>query len=143
MLIAETKIEVRYPDVDPMSIVHHAVYPVWYEVARMDYFEKLGFSYREMHSHGINPPMVDLHLQFKSTVTYPGTVTVKTRCLAFGPKKLKLGYELYDEEGRLANICESFHIWTGPDNRSLALDRALPEVYDRIRAAAGAEHETL
>lgn len=143
MLTAETKIQVRYPDVDPMGIVHHAVYPVWYEIARMDYFAKLGFPYEEMHSHGINPPLVDLHLQFKATVSYPGTVTVKTRCLAFGSKKLKLGYEIYDGEGKLVNTCESFHIWTGPDNRSLAMDQALPQVYSLIRAAAGEDRETL
>ena len=51
-MITETVIDVRYPDCDRMGIVHHAVYPVWYEVARMDYFEKMGFSYADMNSMG-------------------------------------------------------------------------------------------
>ena len=143
MLVAETKINVRYPDVDAMGIVHHAVYPVWYEIARMDYFAKAGFSYTEMHAQGINPPLVDLHLQFKATVGYPGEVTVKTRCLAFGSKKIKLGYEIWNGEGKLVNTCESFHIWTGPDNRSIPLNQVMPEVYERLRSAAGGENETL
>ena len=44
-MISETIIDVRYPDCDPMGIVHHAVYPIWYEAARMDFFKKMGFSY--------------------------------------------------------------------------------------------------
>ena len=78
-MITETVIDVRYPDCDPMGIVHHAVYPVWYEIARMDYFEKLGFGYSAMHEKGIDPPMVDLHVQFKASVRYPGKVVVRTR----------------------------------------------------------------
>ena len=40
-----TRIEVRYPDCDRMGIVHHAVYPIWYEMARMDFFRELGFPF--------------------------------------------------------------------------------------------------
>ena len=92
-MVSETKIVVRYPDTDAMGIVHHAVYPIWYEVARMDFFAQLGFPYTAMHEKGINPPMVNLNVSFKATVSYPGTVTIRTRCAAFGPKKLKLAYE--------------------------------------------------
>ena len=34
---SETKIRVRYAETDKMGIVHHAVYPVWFEAARGDY----------------------------------------------------------------------------------------------------------
>ena len=134
-MVTETVIDVRYPDCDPMSIVHHAVYPVWYEIARMDFFAKMGFSYSDMHALGINPPMVDLHLQYKTTVTYPGAVTVKTNITEYAPKKLRLHYETWFN-GTLANVCDSFHIWTGPDMKSLDMQKNLPEVYAKIEAAA-------
>ena len=59
-MITEIDIDVRYPDCDPMSIVHHAVYPVWYEIARMDFFQKLGFGYAEMHALGIDPRKIEI-----------------------------------------------------------------------------------
>ena len=43
-MITQCDIDVRYPDCDAMGIVHHAVYPIWYEIARMDFFEKMGFA---------------------------------------------------------------------------------------------------
>ena len=143
MLVSETKIDVRYPDADCMGIVHHAVYPIWYEVARMDYFGKMGFGYADMHALGVDPPLVNLNINFKAAVRYPGTVTVRTWCEAFGPKKLKLRYETLDGEGKVVNTCESFHIWTGPDHRSTRLNELVPAVYEKLRTAAGAERETL
>lgn len=137
-MITETVVAVRYPDCDPMSIVHHAVYPVWYEIARMDYFEALGFGYSDMHAYGIDPPMVDLHVQYKSAVTYPGTVTIYTKATFAAPKKLQLHYETFFD-GKLANVCDTFHIWTGPDHKSLDMEKALPQVYEKLLAAVEPE----
>ena len=132
-----TKIEVRYPDCDRMGIVHHAVYPIWYEMARMDFFEAMGFSFADMNALGVNPAMVDLHLQYAATATYPQTLTIRTRMGEYAPKKLELLYETYaDGSDRPINTCRSFHIWTGPDNRSYNMEENLPEVYAKIKAAA-------
>lgn len=133
-MITELNIDVRYPDCDRMGIVHHAVYPIWYEMARMDFFAKMGFSYADMNAKGINPPLVELNLKYNAPATYPGTVTVKTRMTAYAPKKLELCYETYFN-GKLCGTARTFHIWTGPDMKSLDMERNLPEVYAKIRAA--------
>lgn len=64
-MITQCDIDVRYPDCDAMGIVHHAVYPIWYEIARMDFFEKMGFAYPDMHALGVDPPMVSLELKYR------------------------------------------------------------------------------
>ena len=94
-MITQCDIDVRYPDCDAMGIVHHAVYPIWYEIARMDFFEKMGFAYPDMHALGVDPPMVSLELKYRAPVTYPGRVTVRTRMLSCAPKKLELAYETF------------------------------------------------
>ena len=139
-MITETTVAGRYPDCDPMSIVHHAVYPVWYEIARMDYFEALGFGYGAMHERGIDPPMVDLHVRYRASVSYPGQVLIRTKATFCAPKKLRLHYECF-AGGQLVNICDSFHIWTGPDHKSLDMEKALPEVYAKLLAALEPETE--
>ena len=135
MLINETTIDVRYPDCDRMGIVHHSVYAIWYEIARMDFFEKMGFSFSDMDAIGINPPMVDLHMQYRSPVTYPGQVSIKTSIVSYAPKKLELRYETCYNGNTVAEAT-TFHIWTGPDMRSLNMEEKLPEVYAKIKAAA-------
>jgi acyl-CoA thioester hydrolase len=133
-MTTETAIDVRYPDTDAMGIVHHAVYPVWYEIARMDFFAHMGFSYEDMHALGINPPLVELDLRYKAPARYPGTVTVTTRMTAYAPKKLELTYETWFQ-GQLCGTARTFHIWTGPDGKSLDLSQNLPEVYQKIQNA--------
>ena len=134
-MLSESRIAVRYPDCDPMGIVHHAVYPIWYEIARMDFFEKVGFSYSDMNAFGINPPMVNLNLQYGAPVRYPGQVTVRTVCTLAAGKKLELRYNVY-QDGNPTPVATatSFHIWTGPDMKSLDLS-TLPEAYAGLQKA--------
>ncbi len=131
-----TLIDVRFPECDRMGIVHHAVYPIWYEVARMDFFAAIGLSFIEVNERGLNPAMVDLHLQYKASATYPGTVTITTRMGEYAPKKLELLYELKNERGDVINTARTFHIWTGPDNRSYNLEENCPDMYEKIKNAA-------
>lgn len=134
-MLTETRIAVRYPDADPMGIVHHAVYPIWYEIARMDFFEKAGFSYTDMNARGINPPMVNLNLNYYAPVRYPGEVTVRTVCTLCEGKKLELRYSVYpDGASTPVASATSFHVWTGPDMKSLDM-RTLPEVYEKLQNA--------
>jgi acyl-CoA thioester hydrolase len=118
-----------------MAIVHHSVYAIWYEIARMDFFARMGFSFSDMDALGINPPMVDLHMQYRSPVTYPGTVTIKTSIVSYAPKKLELRYETW-YEGKAVAEATTFHIWTGPDMKSLNMEEQHPEIFARIVAAA-------
>ena len=126
-----------------MGIVHHAVYPLWYEMGRMDWCAAVGFPYVEMHKVQINPTMVNLNVTYKVPVSYPDTVTVRTWCQAFGPRKLELAYETIRSDGTPVNSAVTFHLWTGPDNKVLDLARTQPGFYQRLRAAAGADIETL
>ena len=135
-MTTQCSIDVRYPDCDPMGIVHHAVYPLWYEIARMDFFDKIGMPYSDTHARGVDPAMVSFNLTYAAPVRFPGTVTVRTRLLSCAPKKLELAYEVWqegDEKPRAA--ATSFHIWTGPDMRSYDMAANYPEAWDKICAA--------
>ena len=47
-MISETKITVRYAETDQMGIVHHSVYPIWYEAARTEAVKKIGMTYSSL-----------------------------------------------------------------------------------------------
>ena len=136
MLITETKIESRYPDCDRMGVVHHAVWPIWYEAARIEWLEKAGFPFALSQKTHVNPAMVDLSMQYKAALGYPETVTVTVKPELVAPKKLALTYALHRADGTLAGTARSFHIWTGADNRSYDLEVGMPEIYEKLRLAA-------
>ncbi len=136
MLTTRTKIETRYPDCDRMGVVHHAVYPVWYELARMDWLNAAGLDFLTMQPLGVNPAMVDLHIRYLAAASYPQTLYIETRPSLVAPKKLELQYTVTDEEGKPVSDAVTFHIWTGPDNRSYDLEKHQPELYRLLQAAA-------
>ncbi len=130
----ETKVDVRYPDCDSMCIVHHAVYPIWYEMARMDVFEKSGFGYTYAHSRGTDPAMVHLELDYGAPVTFPGFVTVKTKVTLCEGKKLGFTYEVWTEGSDKPNAtAKSFHIWV-KDGKSYNVEQELPEMFAAYKA---------
>jgi len=131
----ETKIDVRLPDCDSMRIVHHAVYPIWYEIARIDFFEKCGYGYQYARTREVDPAMVHLELDYGAPVTFPGSVTVKTRVTLCEGKKLAFSYELW-KEGSEKPVCsaKSFHIWVH-EGKSCNLEQEFPEMFAAYHAA--------
>ena len=137
-MVFETKVDVRYPDCDSMGIVHHAVYAIWYEMARMDVFEKLGFGYAHTHALGIDPAMVHLELNYGAPVSYPGTVTVKTTITRCEGKKLGFHYEVFPEgAAQPVASADSFHIWV-KNGSAYHLETEQPEFFAANRGALDA-----
>ena len=133
-MIFETSIDVRFPDCDSMGIVHHAVYPIWYEMARMDVFEKCGFGYAATRALGLDPAMVHLELNYGAPVTFPGSVTVKTAVTRCEGKKLGFHYEIFlPGTDTPAATADSFHIWV-KDGKSFDLESLQPEIFAAYRA---------
>ena len=136
MLKTVTEVRSRYPDCDRMGIVHHAVYPLWMEEARMEWFLAAGLSFELSQDLGLNPTMVELNIRYLAPATYPQEVYIETRPGLAAPKKLELLYTLRDEAGTALSEGRSFHIWTGRDNKSCDLEKNYPEVYARLLWAA-------
>ena len=132
--MTRTKVEVRLPDCDGMGIVHHAVYPIWYEIGRNDFFEQCGFGYARTRAEGIDPAMVHLEMDYGAPLTYPGAVVVETRLTLCEGKKLGFSYAIRPE-GELypCAIAKSLHIWVR-DGKSVPLDEALPDMYAALKA---------
>lgn len=135
MTVSKTRICSRYPECDRMGVIHHAVYPIWYEQARMDWLEAAGLHYETLSVIGVNPAMVDLHIQYRGAAGYPQTLYITTSPKSFAPKKLELEYTLTDESGAVLSTAVTFHIWTGPDNRSFDMEKNLPDMYEKIKSA--------
>ena len=132
MLITLTRLESRYPDCDRMGIVHHAVYPIWIEAARMDWLTQAGIPFDLSQELGLNPTMVELNIRYLAPATYPQTVVIETRPGLVAPKKLELLYTLRDQAGKTLSEGRSFHIWTGRNNHSCDVEKNYPNIYSSL-----------
>jgi acyl-CoA thioester hydrolase len=132
-MIIETRFPVRYAETDQMGVVHHSVYPVWFECGRTEFIKHFGISYDELERLGLMLPLARLSCEYKSPIRYGETVLVKTRLLEATRARLVIGYEIYAEERNvLCGKGVTEHAWTGTHLRPVNIAKYKPELYERL-----------
>lgn len=91
-----TEIAVRYAETDKMGIVYHANYLIWFEVARTDFLNKLGFPYQRLEDAGIMSPVLKVDIDYGKPFTYGDTAVVYTRITKNTPVRTEYAYEVYE-----------------------------------------------
>ena len=69
-------VRVRYPECDPMNVVHHAVYPVWMEMARTELLRKRGFNYSDVEKSGIYFAVAKMNVKYLKPAFYDDELVV-------------------------------------------------------------------
>ncbi len=74
-----TPITVRYGETDMMGVVYHANYLLYFEDARIDFLDAVGFSYNErIEQQGYMSPIHDVEIHYRSPLRYGEAAFVRT-----------------------------------------------------------------
>ncbi|MEZ6130504.1 MAG: thioesterase family protein [Planctomycetaceae bacterium] len=90
----EMTIRVRYSETDSMGLLHHANYPVYFEIGRTELFRQQGGNYRTLEECGLFFVVASLNVQFRRPARYDDLLTLKTRIDRKTPAKLVHHYEI-------------------------------------------------
>jgi acyl-CoA thioester hydrolase len=90
----ETKIRVRFDEVDQMNVVHHPRYLVYFEVARTQYLRDLGAPYCEVVAEGTHLAVIEIGARYMKSARYDEELTVSTRCTESHGARIALAYEV-------------------------------------------------
>lgn len=136
-MIVTTKIVPRYAETDQMGIIHHSVYAIWYEQARTEFFNEIGFRYDEVEKNGVMTPLIELSCEYKRPAYYNQEVEVRTKIIKLTPVKFILEYDIYNQENQLINIGKTTLAWADAKTfKIINLQKKYPEVYQLIEKAA-------
>lgn len=123
--------KVQYYETDQMAIVHHSNYIRWFEEARVDFLDKIGYGYKVMEEQGIISPVTGVNCNYKSMTRFGDTVLIKAKILAFSGVTLKIGYWITDmESGELRADGESEHCFISAEGKLLSVKRANADFYN-------------
>ena len=75
----EIEILVRYSETDQMSFVYHGNYVKYFEMGRIAWLRKLGFSYKKMEEDGILMPVIDIKINFKKPALFDDKLKLITK----------------------------------------------------------------
>ena len=129
-MITRTSFLVSFFDVDIMGIVHHTVYPKWFETGRRDYLIKAGIPHSKFNSLGLYLPLSHMECKYKSPAKFGDEISVTT-CITFvSYVKLKFEYNVLNNiNGRLLATGNTVHGWTDIGVKPLSIEKAVPEIY--------------
>lgn len=75
-MTASIEINPRYAETDQMGVIYHGNYFTYFEVARTNLFDALGYSYRKLEDEGIILPVVEVSCKYKKPIKYGEKVLV-------------------------------------------------------------------
>ncbi len=108
----ETTFHVRYAETDAMGIVHHSVYPVWFEEARSEFLRQRGTHYAQVEAAGYFFAVTRLEARFHTPARYGHAVTLRVWLEQARSRGFAFGYQVRHAEtgqrpvsGRTEHIC--------------------------------------
>ncbi len=89
-----TFVKVRYAETDQMGFVHHSNYAQYLEIARLEWLETLGISYKWMEENGVMLPVYNLNINYKKSAVFDDHLTVKTTLREMPTVRIIFDYEI-------------------------------------------------
>jgi len=88
--------EIPFFDVDTYKIVWHGNYPKYFEIARCELLEKIGYPYSKMEESGYFFPVIDIQTRYVKPLVFKQKVTVIAE-LKEWENKLIINYVIKDD----------------------------------------------
>ncbi len=81
-----------------MSFVYHGNYVKYFEMGRISWLKKLGFSYKKMEEDGILLPVIDLKINFKQPAMFDDKLTLITTLAKLPSYMIEFNYEILKDD---------------------------------------------
>lgn len=135
---SQTEITVRYAETDCMGVVHHAVYPIWYEIARTDYIKSAGMSYADMERAGVMLPVTGISCRYRLPAKYDDSLVITARITRLTPARIEFSY-VVTKKGDSAVLAEgtSSHGFVDAKTfRPLNFKKEMPDLFSKMEKCA-------
>jgi len=120
--MGETTFHVRYAETDQMGIVHHSVYPIWFEEGRSSFARQLGWSYSRFEEDGFGLAVSQVNVRFMRPAYYDQAVTVRTWVSQVRSRLMRFDYEVLDSRtGQLLARGNTVHICVNHQRKTVRM----------------------
>ena len=136
-MISKSIVNVRYAETDRMGIVHHSVYPIWYELARTDLSKLAGFPYSKMEEEGLMLPLIEVNCKYYSPAYYDDELVVTATVSKLTPVRIVFYYEVFrKDQERPINTGYTVHAIVNKDMRPVNTKKSFPKIYESMKKMA-------
>jgi acyl-CoA thioester hydrolase len=84
----------RYAETDKGGVVHHSVYPVWFEMGRTELLRANGLAYKDLEKAGVFFVVARLQIKYRWPAQYDEKLELETTCSLVTASKVEHTYKL-------------------------------------------------
>ena len=84
----------RYAETDQAGVIHHTVYPVYFEMGRTELLRANGLAYKDLEQSGCKMVVADLSVKYRRPALYDETLDLVTECTKVTAAKIIHSYKL-------------------------------------------------
>jgi acyl-CoA thioester hydrolase len=84
----------RYAETDQGRVIHHSVYPVWFEMGRTELLRANGVAYKDLEEAGIFFVVTELQIKYHMPARYDENLQLETSCSGIDASKIEHSYRL-------------------------------------------------
>lgn len=121
--------KVQYYETDKMGITHHSNYIRFMEEARVDWLDKIGWSFRKCEDMGMLSPVLSVKCDYKKNTTFDDIIEIDVKITKYNGVKMTLEYVL-TKEGELIAKGETSHCFINKNGLPIRIKKFCPEMDD-------------
>ena len=84
----------RYAETDQSGVVHHSVYPVWFEMGRTELMRANNVAYKAIEEQGMFFVVAELRIRYRRPARYDERLELETTCSNVNAGKVEHSYRL-------------------------------------------------
>lgn len=133
-MFTSTAFSVKKTEIDHMGIVHHSNYPIWFQLGRKDYFNKVGIPNSKIYSFGLSLPLSELKCKYIFPARYGDEIVLITSIAYMSCVKIKFEYKVLNKKNERVLVTGSTaHAWTNKNIEPINIGKYAPEIYNLLK----------
>lgn len=126
--------KVNYYETDKMGVTHHSNYIRWMEEARIEFLDKIGYSYFKLEQDGIMSPVIGIECDYKATTTFNDEIEIDVKVKEFKGVRLVIDYVMKNiKTGEIVFTGVSKHCFVNMDGKPIILKKEFLEFDETLR----------
>tara|TARA_B110000444_G_scaffold74188_1_gene69882 strand:- start:17323 stop:17718 length:396 start_codon:yes stop_codon:yes gene_type:complete len=128
----EIEFFVRYSETDQMSFVYHGNYVKYFEMGRIAWLNKLGFSYKKMEEDGILLPVIDIKINFKKSALFDDKLILKTKLVREPSYMIEFEYKIIKNDDLITSGYTKLIFLNSKNNRPMRCPNSIIEAIKMV-----------
>jgi acyl-CoA thioester hydrolase len=84
----------RYAETDQGGVIHHSVYPVWFEMGRTELLRANGVAYKDLEEAQVFFVVAELYIKYHMPARYDEELQLETSCTGVHASRIEHAYRL-------------------------------------------------